>query len=127
MGYITSVLIRYERIGKYHHNYVLFFCKDRDKTMNLILFCWILVCFNMFLVNICKRCYYLTTGALTSCARFFLMGFFVGIENFIYSCSCYSNDYTDKDDNDVVRHVSILPLYALSLLRKSTKKEERNI
>ena len=70
MGYITSVLIRYERIGKYHHNYVLFFCKDMDKTMNLMLFCWILVCFNMFLVNICKRCYYLATGALTSCARF---------------------------------------------------------
>ena len=61
MGYITSVLIWYERIGKYHHNYVLFFCKDMDKTMNLMLFCWILVCFNMFLVNICKRCYYLTT------------------------------------------------------------------
>ena len=70
MGYITSVLIRYDRIGKYHHNYVLFFCKDMDKTMNLMLFCWILVCFNMFLVNICKRCYYLATGALTSCARF---------------------------------------------------------
>ena len=70
MGYITSVLIWYERIGKYHHNYVLFFCKDMDKTMNLMLFCWILVCFNMFLVNICKRYYYLATGALTSCARF---------------------------------------------------------
>ena len=54
MGYITSVLIRYERIGKYHHNYILFFCKDMDKTMNLMLFCWILLCFNMFLVNICK-------------------------------------------------------------------------
>jgi hypothetical protein len=39
MGYITSVLIRYERIGKYHHYSVLFFCKDMDKTMNLILFC----------------------------------------------------------------------------------------
>lgn len=39
MGYITSVWIRYERIGKYHHNYVLFFCKDMDKTMNLMLFC----------------------------------------------------------------------------------------
>ena len=33
MGYITSVLIRYERIGKYHHYTVLFFCKDMDKTM----------------------------------------------------------------------------------------------
>lgn len=33
MGDITSVLIRYDRIGKYHHSYVLFFCKDMDKTM----------------------------------------------------------------------------------------------
>ena len=56
MGDITSVLIRYDRIGKYYHSYVLFFCKDMDKTMNLMLFCWILVCFNMFLVNICKGC-----------------------------------------------------------------------
>lgn len=27
-------------------------------------------------------------------------------------------DYIDKDDHDIVRHVTILPLYALSLLRK---------
>lgn len=39
MGDITSVLIRYDRIGKYYHSYVLFFCKDMDKTMNLMLFC----------------------------------------------------------------------------------------
>ena len=69
MGYITSVLIRYDRIGKYHHNYILFFCKDMDNTMNLLLFCRILVCFNMFLVNICKGCYYLATGYFSDLLR----------------------------------------------------------
>ena len=28
-----------------------------------------------------------------------------------------SFDYIDKQDNDAIRHVTILPLYALSLLR----------
>jgi hypothetical protein len=37
MGYITSVLIRYERIGKYHHYTVLFFCKDMDNNSSLII------------------------------------------------------------------------------------------
>ncbi len=30
-------------------------------------------------------------------------------------------DYIDKEDNDAVRHVTILPLYALSLIRKNEK------
>lgn len=53
MGDITSSLIRYKCIDKYHHDYVLIFCKDIKKNENLMLFCRILECFNMFLVKLC--------------------------------------------------------------------------
>ena len=35
-------------------------------------------------------------------------------------------DYTDKDDNNTVRHVTILPLYALSLFRKQAWGKKQN-
>ena len=42
----------------------------------------------------------------------FYRDLFLGFEYFRYICACYSKSY-----DDAIRHVIILPLYALSLLR----------